>query len=167
MTARWTQDDLPDLSGQTMVVTGASSGIGFVTARELCAHGAKVILAVRDVDKGREVAKDFVGDYEVRVLDLADLDSVRAFATQWTDDLAVLINNAGIMMAPAFRTIDDFELHIGTNHLGPFALTNMLLPFITDRVVTVSSVLHRQGRMHLDDLHFDSRPYNAMTAYRD
>lgn len=167
MTARWTQDDLPDLSGQTMVVTGASSGIGFVTARELCAHGAKVILAVRDVDKGREVAKDFVGDYEVRVLDLADLDSVRAFATQWTGDLAVLINNAGIMMAPAFRTIDDFELHIGTNHLGPFALTNMLLPFITDRVVTVSSVLHRQGRMHLDDLHFDSRPYNAMTAYRD
>ena len=164
---KWTQNDLPDLSGRTMVVTGASSGIGLVTARELCAHGAKVILAVRDVEKGNEIAKDFVGNYEVRALNLADLESVRSFADQWTGDLDVLINNAGIMMAPAFRTIDDFELHIGTNHLGPFALTNRLLPYITGRVVTVSSILHRQGRIHLDDLHFDSRPYNAMTAYRD
>jgi NAD(P)-dependent dehydrogenase (short-subunit alcohol dehydrogenase family) len=164
---KWTQNDLPDLSGRTMVVTGASSGIGLVTARELCAHGAKVILAVRDVEKGNEIAKDFVGNYEVRALNLADLESVRSFADQWTGDLDVLINNAGIMMAPAFRTIDDFELHIGTNHLGPFALTNLLLPYITDRVVTVSSILHRQGRIHLDDLHFDSRSYNAMTAYRD
>ena len=150
-----------------MVVTGASSGIGLVTARELCAHGARVILAGRDVEKGREVAKDFVGDHEVRDLNLADLDSVRGFANQWTGDLAVLINNASIMMAPAFRTLDDFELHIGTNHLGPFALTNLLLPFITDRVVTVSSVLHRKGHIHLDDFHFDARPYDAMSAYRD
>ena len=89
---------------------------------------------------------DFVGTYEVRELNLADLESVRTFADQWSGDLDVLINNAGIMMAPAFRTIDDFELHIGTNHLGPFALTNLLLPHITDRVVTVSSVLHRRGR---------------------
>jgi NAD(P)-dependent dehydrogenase (short-subunit alcohol dehydrogenase family) len=164
---KWTQKDLPDLSGRTVVVTGASSGIGLVSARELSAHGARVILAVRDVQKGRDVAKDFVGTYEVRELNLADLESVRNFVSQWSGDLDVLINNAGIMMAPAFRTIDDFELHMGTNHLGPFALTNLLLPFITDRVITVSSILHRRGRIHLEDLHFDSRPYNAMTAYQD
>jgi NAD(P)-dependent dehydrogenase (short-subunit alcohol dehydrogenase family) len=164
---KWTQKDLPDLSGRTVVVTGASSGIGLVSARELSAHGARVILAVRDVQKGRDVAKDFVGTYEVRELNLADLESVRNFVSQWSGDLDVLINNAGIMMAPAFRTIDDFELHMGTNHLGPFALTNLLLPVITDRVITVSSILHRRGRIHLEDLHFDSRPYNAMTAYQD
>jgi NAD(P)-dependent dehydrogenase (short-subunit alcohol dehydrogenase family) len=164
---KWTQDDLPDLNGRTVVVTGASSGIGLVAARELCAHGARVILAVRDVEKGRSVAKDFIGSYEVRALNLADLESVRSFAAAWSGDLDVLINNAGIMMAPAFRTIDDFELHIGTNHLGPFALTNLLLPFITDRVVTVSSILHRRGTIRLDDLHFDRRPYLAMTAYQD
>jgi len=164
---KWTAKDLPNLAGRTIIVTGASSGIGLVAARELCAHGARVILAVRDVDKGRDVAQDFVGDYEVRPLNLADLESIRAFAAEWTGELDVLINNAGIMMAPAFRTIDDFELHMGTNHLGPFALTNLLLPFITDRVVTVSSILHRRGRIHLEDLHFDSRPYNAMTAYQD
>lgn len=164
---KWTQKDLPDLSGRTVVVTGASSGIGLVCARELSAHGARVILAVRDVQKGRDVAKDFVGTYEVRELNLADLESIQNFADQWSGDLDVLINNAGIMMAPAFRTIDDFELHMGTNHLGPFALTNRLLPFITDRVVTVSSILHPRGRIHLDDLHFDSRPYNALTAYQD
>src|SRR5665213_3742990 len=164
---KWTQKDLPDLSGRTVVVTGASSGIGLVSARELCAHGARVILAVRNVEKGRDAAQDFEGTYEVRELNLADLESIRAFAAGWSGDLDILINNAGIMMAPAFRTIDDFELHMGTNHLGPFALTNRLLPFITDRVVTVSSILHPRGRIHLDDLHFDSRPYNAMTAYQD
>jgi NAD(P)-dependent dehydrogenase (short-subunit alcohol dehydrogenase family) len=164
---KWTQDDLPDLTGKTVVVTGASSGIGLEAARELSAHGARTILAVRDVDKGRAVSSDFVGTYEVRELNLADLESVRAFADQWSGDLDVLINNAGIMMAPAFRTIDNFELHMGTNHLGPFALTNRLLPHIIDRVVTVSSVLHRQGQIHLEDLHFDSRLYNAMTAYKD
>jgi|SRR5665213_638474 len=164
---KWTQKNLPDLSGRTVVVTGASSGIGLVSARELCAHGARVILAVRNVEKGRDAAQDFEGTYEVRELNLADLESIRAFAAGWSGDLDILINNAGIMMAPAFRTIDDFELHMGTNHLGPFALTNRLLPFITERVVTVSSVLHRRGQILLDDLHFDSRPYKAMTAYQD
>jgi NAD(P)-dependent dehydrogenase (short-subunit alcohol dehydrogenase family) len=164
---RWTAEDLGDLSGKTIVVTGASSGIGLVAARELCAHGANVIVAVRNPKKGREAAKDFTGPFEVRELNLADLESVRSFCAYWTGEIDVLINNAGIMMAPAFRTPDDFELHFGTNHLGPFALTNLLLPYITDRVVTVSSILHRRGRIHFEDLHFDSRPYNAMTAYRD
>jgi NAD(P)-dependent dehydrogenase (short-subunit alcohol dehydrogenase family) len=164
---RWAATDVRDLTGRTFVVTGASSGIGLETARDLVARRARVILAVRDVEKGRAATKDFFGSYEVRELDLADLESVRAFATEWSGELDVLINNAGIMMAPAFRTIDGFELHIGTNHLGPFALTNLLLPFVTDRVVTVSSVLHRRGTIHLEDLHFDYRPYVAMSAYQD
>ncbi|MGB8195436.1 MAG: oxidoreductase [Acidimicrobiales bacterium] len=164
---KWTQDDIPDLSGKTVVVTGASSGIGLEAARELSAHGARTILAVRDVDKGRAVTSDFKGSFEVRELNLADLESVRAFADQWRGDLDILINNAGIMMAPAFRTIDNFELHMGTNHLGPFALTNLLLPHVTDRVVTVSSIVHTRGHIHLEDLHFDVRPYNAMSAYSD
>jgi NAD(P)-dependent dehydrogenase (short-subunit alcohol dehydrogenase family) len=164
---KWTQSDIPELTGKTVVVTGASSGIGLEAARELSAHGARTILAVRDVAKGRDASKDFTGSYDVRELNLADLESVRSFAAEWSGDLDVLINNAGIMMAPAFRTIDNFELHIGTNHLGPFALTNLLLPHVTQRVVTVSSVVHSGGRIHLEDLHFDARPYKAMTAYRD
>src|SRR5665213_2718604 len=96
---KWTQKNLPDLSGRTVVVTGASSGIGLVSARELCAHGARVILAVRNVEKGRDAAQDFEGTYEVRELNLADLESIRAFAAGWSGDLDVLINNAGIMLS--------------------------------------------------------------------
>jgi NAD(P)-dependent dehydrogenase (short-subunit alcohol dehydrogenase family) len=164
---KWTAANLRDLSGQTVVVTGASNGLGVVDARELARVGARVILAVRDVAKGQVVADSISGTTEVRELNLADLESVRAFAASWSGDLDILINNAGIMLAPAFRTPDDFELHIGTNHFGPFALTNLLLPHITKRIVTVSSILHRQGRMRFDDINFDRRPYVAMQAYRD
>jgi NAD(P)-dependent dehydrogenase (short-subunit alcohol dehydrogenase family) len=165
--SKWIADDMPDLSGRTIIVTGASSGIGLVSARELARHGARVILAVRDVQKGANVASSFAGVTEVRALDLSDLESVRAFAAAWNGPLDTLINNAGIMMVPAARTIDDFEMHFGTNHLGPFALTNLLLPFITNRVVTVSSILHRQGLIHFEDLNFEHRPYDAMKAYQD
>ncbi|MEO9180448.1 MAG: oxidoreductase [Acidimicrobiales bacterium] len=164
---KWTAANLPDLSGQTVVVTGASNGLGAVDARELARVGARVVLAVRDLAKGRAVANTITGITEVRELNLADLESVREFAGSWSGDLDILINNAGIMLAPAFRTPDDFELHIGTNHFGPFALTNLLLPHITRRIVTVSSVLHRQGRIRFDDIIFDHRPYIAMQAYRD
>jgi NAD(P)-dependent dehydrogenase (short-subunit alcohol dehydrogenase family) len=167
VTNKWTPQDLPDLRGRTIIVTGASSGIGQSSARELAKHGAKVILAVRDVEKGARVASQFSGDTEVRLLDVADLESVRAFASDWRGPIDSLINNAGIMLVPAFRTIDDFELHIGTNHMGPFALTNLLLPNITNRVVTVSSFLHFRGRIHLEDLNFDRRPYRAINAYED
>ncbi len=164
---RWTAAALPDLSGRTVVVTGASSGLGAVTARELARSGAKVVLAVRDVAKGQAVAATVTGETEVRRLDLGSLASVREFADAWTGDLDILINNAGIMQAPEGRTVDGFELHIGTNHLGPFALTTLLLPHITDRVVTVSSGLHAAGHLDLADLNWDSRPYNSMQAYRD
>lgn len=164
---KWTATQLPVMSGRTVVVTGASSGIGSVTARELARAGARVVLAVRDVAKGRRVARTMPGDTEVRELALDDLASVRAFATAWTGDLDTLINNAGIMLAPEGRTIDDFELHIGTNHLGHFALTNLLLPHITNRVVTVSSHLHAAGRLDLEDLSWQSRPYRSSQAYSD
>jgi NAD(P)-dependent dehydrogenase (short-subunit alcohol dehydrogenase family) len=167
MKKKWTPKDLPDLSGRTIIVTGASSGICLSSARELAQHGARVILAVRDIEKGLRVSSQFSGDTEVLRLDVADLESIRAFGAQWSAPIDTLINNAGIMLMPAFRTIDDFELHIGTNHMGPFALTNLLLPHITNRVVTVSSFLHFRGRIHLDDLNFDHRPYKAINAYED
>jgi NAD(P)-dependent dehydrogenase (short-subunit alcohol dehydrogenase family) len=149
------------------VVTGASSGIGAVTARELAKAGARVVLAVRDVAKGHRVAATMYGHTEVRELKLDDLASVRAFAATWTGDLDILINNAGIMMVPEGRTADGFERQIGTNHLGHFALTNLLLPHITDRVVTVSSHLHASGRLDLSDLNWRSRRYHASQAYLD
>ncbi|MDQ6669320.1 MAG: oxidoreductase [Chloroflexota bacterium] len=163
----WIAADLPDLAGRTAIVTGASSGIGAVTARGLARAGAHVVLAVRDTEKGERVAATFAGDAEVRALDLADLASVRAFAVAWTGPLDILVNNAGIMLAPEGRTPDGFELHIGTNHLGPFALTTLLLPHITDRVVNVSSQLHRRAHLRLDDLNWDHRRYDATQAYND
>ena len=149
-----------------MIVTGANSGIGRVTAAELAAKGARVILAVRDEDRGQQAAADMTGEVEVRRLDLANLASVHEFAQQWQQPVDVLINNAGIMAVPEGRTAEGFELQFGTNHLGPFALTNLLLPQITDRVVTVSSNAHRRGgHLELDDLNWDRRSYQPWRAY--
>jgi NAD(P)-dependent dehydrogenase (short-subunit alcohol dehydrogenase family) len=162
---RWTASKLPDMSGRVVVVTGASSGIGAITAGELARAGASVVLAVRDVAKGEAAAATMTGKTDVRQLDLTSLASVREFAAAWTGDLDVLINNAGIMMVPAGRTADGFELQIGTNHLGPFALTNLLLPHITGRVVTVSSDLHKIGRVKVGDLNWEHRKYSSLGAY--
>ncbi len=162
--SRWTADDLPDMSGRTVVVTGANSGLGAVTARELARAGARVVLAVRDTARGEAAAATMPGDTEVRALDLADLASVRAFAAAWDGALDVLVNNAGVMALPKRRTADGFEMQIGTNHLGPFALTNLLLGQITERVVTVSSFAHRYGRIDFDDLNSERR-YGRWTAY--
>ena len=160
----WTAADLPSFAGRTVIVTGANSGLGEVTARELARVGAKVILAVRNTDKGDAAASGMTGDVEVRRLDLQDLVSVRAFAGD-VDGVDVLVNNAGIMAVPYSPTVDGFESQIGTNHLGHFALTNLLLPKITDRVVTVSSGLHFIGYISLKDLNWKSRPYLAWPAY--
>jgi len=160
--------DVPDLTGKTAIVTGASSGIGLATAKALVAHGARVILAVRDEAKGRNAAKAMPGPggAEVAVLDLASLDSVRAFARDWSrQPVDLLINNAGVMIPPLSRTADGFELQFGTNHLGHFALTNLLLPNVTGRVVTVSSSAHRYGRIDFDDLNWERRRYRAWRAY--
>jgi NAD(P)-dependent dehydrogenase (short-subunit alcohol dehydrogenase family) len=164
-THKWTAADLPTLDGRTVVITGANSGIGLVAARALGRAGARVVLAVRDTAKGEQAAATIDGDSEFRRLDLADLASIRAFADGWEGDLDVLINNAGVMATPERRTADGFELQIGTNHLGHFALTNLLLPRITDRVVTVSSGAHRMGRLRLDDLNWKRGGYQRWPAY--
>ena len=163
--SQWTAQDLPALDGRTFVITGANSGLGLATARALGPAGARVVLAVRDVARGREAATTIDGDTEVRPLDLADLASVRAFADDWDGELDVLINNAGVMAIPEQRTADGFEMQIGTNHLGHFALTNLLLPHIGDRVVTVSSVMHRAGSIRLDDLNWERGGYKSWRAY--
>jgi len=155
------------MTGRVVVVTGSSSGIGAATARALAGAGAKVVLAVRDAAKGERVSATITGDTIVRTLDLENLASVRAFAAAWAGDIDILINNAGIMLVPEGRTADGFERQIGTNHLGHFALTNLLLPHITDRIVTVSSNAHARGHLSLDDLNWQTRPYRTSQAYSD
>jgi NAD(P)-dependent dehydrogenase (short-subunit alcohol dehydrogenase family) len=164
--SRWTAADLPSQSGRVFLVTGANSGIGLQTVRALAAAGARVVLAVRDLAKGEAAAESIGGDHEVRRLDLADLTSVREFAHDWQGDIDVLIDNAGVMAPPERRTADGFELQIGTNHLGHFALANLLLPHVTDRVVTVSSNAHRGGSIRLDDLNWERRRYQRWRAYQ-
>jgi len=153
------------MTGRTVVITGANSGIGRAAARALAAKGAHVVLAVRDPAKGRVAAATMTGDVGVRRLDLADLASVRSFAEDLNEPIDVLINNAGLMIPPLGRTADGFELQFGTNHLGHFALTNLLLPRIRERVVTVSSNGHRTGMIDFDDLNWDRKPYKAFPAY--
>jgi NAD(P)-dependent dehydrogenase (short-subunit alcohol dehydrogenase family) len=163
--SRWNTDDLPDLTGTTIVITGATSGIGLTAARGFAGAGARVVLAVRDLARGEQAASTVPGVAEVRELDLADLASVRAFADGWSEGVDVLVNNAGVMAIPEQRTADGFEMQIGTNHLGHFALTNLLLPRVTRRVVTVASGAHRMGRIDLDDLNWERRSYDRWRAY--
>jgi NAD(P)-dependent dehydrogenase (short-subunit alcohol dehydrogenase family) len=175
--AKWTADDIPDLSGRVAVVTGANSGLGLVTARELARAGARVVLAARSPSKAESargsIAEDVPGaELEPRELDLADLLSVRDFAAGVASDhpaLDLLVNNAGVMMTPPQKTTDGFELQFGTNHLGHFALTGELLDRLaagTDaRVVTVSSIEHKAGRVDFDDLQSE-RDYSPRRAYR-
>ncbi|MCW3038178.1 MAG: putative oxidoreductase [Solirubrobacterales bacterium] len=163
--SKWTAAELPGQSGRTVIVTGANSGIGFAAARALAFAGADVVLAVRNVAKGKEAAERIGARATVRELDLASLDSVRAFAAAWDGPVDVLINNAGVMAVPETRTADGFEMQIGTNHLGHFALTGLLLDRITDRVVTVSSGAHRIGKIRLDDLNWESGSYQRWGAY--
>ncbi|KQY33418.1 MULTISPECIES: oxidoreductase [Nocardia] len=162
--SKWTVADLPDQSGRTIIVTGANSGLGAATARALAAAGARVVLACRDTAKAERVAAGMRGETEVRELDLANLNSVRAF-TDSIERVDVLINNAGVMALPLRRTADGFEMQFGTNHLGHFALTNLLLDRITDRVVTVSSVAHRIGKIDLADPNWEQRHYDRWLAY--
>jgi NAD(P)-dependent dehydrogenase (short-subunit alcohol dehydrogenase family) len=173
----WTAEQMPDQTGRLAVVTGGSSGLGVITARELARKGAHVVLAVRTASKGETVAQDIRGsvpgaEVEVRELDLASLDSVRAFAKRMNDEgaaLDLLVNNAGIMMTPPQKTSDGHELQFGTNHLGHFALTGLLLDALgrasAPRVVTVSSIEHKPGHIHFDDLQLE-RGYGARKAYQ-
>jgi NAD(P)-dependent dehydrogenase (short-subunit alcohol dehydrogenase family) len=173
--APWTSADIPDQTGRTIVVTGANSGLGLSAARGLVAHGAHVVLACRNTDKGEQAAaaitqagstRDVVpGTATVEELDLADLGSVRKFAARLDGPVATLINNAGLMAIPEQRTAEGFEMQFGTNVLGHFALTGLLLDRITDRVVFLSSLAHRLGKIRLDDLNWERRRYQRWLAY--
>ena len=161
---RWTADDIPSQVGRTFIVTGANSGLGYATTRELARHGAHVIITARDRTKGERAIEELRTrqpdvSLELRDLDLSDLESVKAFAQGIIADgvpVDVLINNAGIMMPPRSLTRQGFELQFGTNHLGHFALTGLLLDRLRagrdSRVVTVSSTAHKSGSIHSDDL---------------
>ena len=153
------------MTGRTAIVTGANSGIGRAAAGALAGAGARVVLAVRDTEKGRAAAAAMPGAPEVRRLDLASLASIREFAAGWDGEVDLLINNAGVMAPPLSRTADGFELQFGTNHLGHFALTNLLLEHVTGRVVTVSSTGHRLGAIDFDDLNWERKPYRRWRAY--
>lgn len=163
--SKWTASSLPSYAGRTVVVTGANSGIGLIAARELARVGARTVIAVRDPQKGERAAATIDGNVEVRRLDLADLASVRAFADAWEGEIDVLINNAGVMIPPRGTTADGFELQFGTNHLGHFALTNLLLPHVTDRVVTVASGAHRGAHIDLSDINWERREFKNWAAY--
>ncbi|MEU3482145.1 oxidoreductase [Streptomyces sp. NPDC033754] len=174
---RWTADHVPDQTGRVFVVTGATSGLGLATTRAITRRGGRVILAVRDEARGREVVEELVSRgmapdlFDVRRLDLADLDSVRAFATRLRAEhprLDVLVNNAGVMAPPRTLSAQGHELQFATNHLGHFALTGLLLDLLAagrdPRVVTVSSINHRQGSLRFDDLNGE-RGYAPMAFY--
>jgi NAD(P)-dependent dehydrogenase (short-subunit alcohol dehydrogenase family) len=172
MTAPWTHRDVPTQDGRVAIVTGANTGLGFATAAVLAASGATVVLAVRDVTKGRAAAARIGGDVSVTELDLSSLDSVRQAAAALRAEHAridLLINNAGVMYTPRQTTRDGFERQFGTNHLGHFALTGLLLdrllPVPGSRVVTVSSVGHRiRAAIHFEDLNWE-RSYSRAGAY--
>jgi NAD(P)-dependent dehydrogenase (short-subunit alcohol dehydrogenase family) len=176
MKSKWTTDQIPDQYGRTAIVTGANSGLGLVVTRELARAEATVIMASRDIDKGTKAVEQIKGEIpsaklEVMRLDLANLGSVRAFAAGFLaghNRLDLLINNAGVMATPHKRTVDGFELQLGTNHLGHFALTALLMPTLSEmlgaRVVTVSSNNHKGGRMTFDDLQGEGH-YSRWGAY--
>jgi NAD(P)-dependent dehydrogenase (short-subunit alcohol dehydrogenase family) len=174
---KWTAQDIPDQTARTILVTGANSGLGLRSSEALAAKGAHVVMACRNAEKAARALDDVkavatVAQPEVIALDLADLASVRDVAAEINerfDSIDVLMNNAGIMAVPKGHTADGFESQIGTNHLGHFALTGLVLPTLlaarSPRVVTVSSTGHRMGTIHVDDLNYENRRYTRWGAY--
>jgi NAD(P)-dependent dehydrogenase (short-subunit alcohol dehydrogenase family) len=175
--AKWTTTDIPDQTGRVAIITGANTGLGYETAAALAAKGAQVVLAVRNLDKGKDAAalinkRSPAAEVILQELDLTSLDSIRAAAEQLRSDhdrIDLLINNAGVMYTPKSTTKDGFELQFGTNHLGHFAFTGLLLdrllPLAGSRVVTVSSIGHRiRADIHFDDLQWE-HSYNRVAAY--
>ena len=176
---KWTEENIPDLKGKIAIVTGSSSGIGFETAKQLANKNATVIIAVRNLKKGKDaldkiLAQNKNADLRIMEIDLSDLESIKKFATKFKSEfnkLYFLINNAGVMIPPYSKTRDGFELQFGTNHLGHFALTGLLIDIIKNtpgsRIVNVSSSAHRYGNINFDDLTWEKRKYKAWRAYGD
>ncbi|MFC2086245.1 oxidoreductase [Bacteroidota bacterium] len=173
---KWTNNNIPDLSGKTAIVTGANSGIGFETAKTLAGKNALVVMACRNIEKGNEAAEKIKTEFkdaklEVLKLDLSSQKSIREFADNFKgkyNELHLLINNAGVMMPPYSKTEDGFELQIGTNHLGHFTLTGLLLELLLktekSRIVSVSSMAHKWGEIKFDDLNREQN-YSKAEAY--
>ena len=176
---RWTNNNIPDLTGQIAIVTGANTGLGKETAKVLAGKNATVIMAVRNTLKGEDAALDIQKQFPkshiiVMKLDLSSLKSVKSFADNIIKEykqINYLINNAGVMMPPYSRTEDDFELQFGTNHLGHFALTGHLINLLKStsgaRIINVSSGAHNWGDLNFDDLNWEDREYKAPVAYGD
>lgn len=165
VTLPWTPSRLGNLTGKRIVVTGATNGVGLGTARALATAGAHVILAVRNTELGAQRAAQMGGSTSVVKLDLADLSSVRAFPDLIDGDVDILINNAGALTDRRLDTVDGFEMTLGTNLLGPFALTNLLLPRVRSQIINVGSDAHRSAQLRLDDLHLRRNKWTRLGAY--
>ncbi|AFC50004.1 SDR family NAD(P)-dependent oxidoreductase [Mycobacterium intracellulare] len=169
MTLPWTPSRLGNLTGKRVIVTGATNGVGLGTSRALAHAGAHVILAVRNTELGEqraaEISANGGGATSVLKLDLADLSSVRAFAGLIDEPVDILINNAGALTDRRTETVDGFEMTLGTNLLGPFALTNLLLPKVRSQIINVGSDAHRSATLHLDDLHLRRHKWTRLGAY--
>ncbi|OBF41661.1 dehydrogenase [Mycolicibacterium peregrinum] len=165
MTTHWTPSRLGDLTGTRIIVTGATNGVGLGTTRALARAGAHVVLAVRNTALGAERAAEIGGSTEVIELDLADLSSVQAFPGRLEGDVDILINNAGALSQHRTDTVDGFETTIGTNLLGPFALTNLLFGRVRRQIVNVGSEAHKSATLHLDDMHLRHHKWTVMGAY--
>ena len=165
MTAEWTAARLGDLTGKRIVVTGATNGVGLGTARALTRAGAHVIMAVRNTELGAQRAKEIGGSTSIAKVDLADLSSVRAFAAALDGDVDILINNAGMLTQGREETVDGFEKTLGTNMLGPFALTNLVFPKVRSQIINVGSQAHRGATLRLDDMHLRTNKWTPMGAY--
>lgn len=165
MTLPWTPSRLGNLTGKRVIVTGATNGVGLGTARALAKAGAHVILAVRNTELGEQRAAQMGGSTAVVKLDLADLSSVRAFADLIDEPVDILINNAGALTDRRTETVDGFEMTLGTNLLGPFALTNLLLHRVRSQIINVGSDAHRSATLRLDDPHLRQRKWTRLGAY--
>ncbi len=177
--SKWNSSQIPDQRGRVIVITGASSGIGKKATKVLAGKNATVVLAVRDIQKAKSVVEEVKkscpqADLDIIKLELGDLQSVHGFVEDFKlsyQQLDVLINNAGVMMCPYSTTKDGFEIQMGINHLGHFALTGLLMPFLKDtkgsRIVVTSSIAHKQGNLNFDDLQWTNRKYNTIKAYND
>lgn len=165
MTAPWTPDRLGDLTGTRVIVTGASNGVGIGTARALARAGAHVILAVRNTALGEQRAGEMGGSTSVVELDLADMASVRSFPGRFDGDVDILVNNAGTLTQHRSETVDGVETTLGTNMIGPFALTNLLLPRVRSQIINVGSEVHRSATLLLDDMNLRHHRWTPMGSY--
>ena len=165
MTTHWTPARLGDLTGKRIIVTGATNGVGLGTARALTRAGAHVIMAVRNPELGAQRAKEIGGSTSIAKVDLADQSSVRAFADALDGDVDILINNAGMLTQQREETVDGFEKTLGTNLLGPFALTNLIFPRVRAQIINVGSHAHRSAKLALDDMHLRTNKWTIMGSY--